>query len=194
MTPHKDKVVANGVKRALIRMFPAHLHRELKEEFASFVVGLDDYSDISSLDERSTMNPIRWWISHGANGVHLQTLAVRLLSQVASSSSAERNWSTYGFIHSVKRNCLGSEKAKDLVYVHSNLHLASQRGPKYSSEPSKDWDVEPESPDLDLSLAALNLDEPRSGIGISSSNPQSSVERASCSIFEEKYDDQDDDY
>jgi hypothetical protein len=41
--PHKDREVANGVKRALMRIFPAHLHREVKEEFASFVVGLDDY-------------------------------------------------------------------------------------------------------------------------------------------------------
>ena len=90
--PHKDREVANGVKKALMRMFPAHLHREVKEEFASFAAGLDDYSDISALDERSTMNPVRWWICHGANGVHLQTLAIRILSQVASSSSTERNY------------------------------------------------------------------------------------------------------
>ena len=51
------------------------------------------------------------------------------------------------------------------------------------------------SADLDISLAALNIvDEPRSGVGISTSNPQSSVQRASCSIFEEDFDDQDDDY
>eukprot|EP00253_Pinus_taeda_P030084 PITA_30084 len=105
---HKDREVANGVKKALIRMFPSHLHREVKEEFASFAAGIDDYADISALEERSTMNPVRWWICHRANGVHLQNLAIRILSQVASSSSVERHWSTYGFIHSVKRNRLGS--------------------------------------------------------------------------------------
>jgi hypothetical protein len=42
--------------------------------------------------------PVRWWIFHGANGVHLQTLAIRILSQVASSSSTKRNWSTYDSI------------------------------------------------------------------------------------------------
>ena len=88
-------------------MFPAHLHREVKKEFASFAAGLDDYSDISALEERSTMNPVRWWIFHGANGVHLRNLAIRVLSQVTSSSSTKRNWSTYGFIHSVKCNRLG---------------------------------------------------------------------------------------
>ena len=151
--PHKDREVATGVKKALMRMFPSHLRREVKEEFASFAAG--DYADISALEERSTMNPVRWWICHGANGVHLQSLAIRILSQVESSLSAERNWSTYGFIHSVKRNRLGSQKAEDLVYVYSNLRLASRRGSEYNNGPSKEWDVDAENPDLDLSLAAL---------------------------------------
>lgn len=30
--PHKDRVVANGVKKALLRIFPSHLHMEVKEE------------------------------------------------------------------------------------------------------------------------------------------------------------------
>ena len=36
-SPHKDREVANGVKKALMRIFPAHLHMEVKEEFANFV-------------------------------------------------------------------------------------------------------------------------------------------------------------
>ena len=72
-----------------MRIFLTHLHWEVKEEFASFAAGLDDYSDISALDERSTMTPVSWWVCHGANGVHLQTLSIHVLSQVASSSSTE---------------------------------------------------------------------------------------------------------
>jgi len=106
--PHKDREVSNGVKTALMRTFTGHLHREVKEEFTSFAAGLDEYSNISTLDERSTMSPIRWWICHGANGVHLQSIAIRILSKVASSSSSEINWSTYGFIHSVNHNRFGS--------------------------------------------------------------------------------------
>ena len=103
---------------------------------------------------------------------------------------------TYGFIHSVKRNRLGSQKAEDLVYVHSNLRLASRRDPEYSSGPSKEWDVEPKSSDLEMSLAALNIEEPRSGVGPSSSSQQSTIGRTSCSIFQEEYEDEpeDDDY
>eukprot|EP00253_Pinus_taeda_P004206 PITA_04206 len=185
--PHKDREVANGVKKALTRMFPSHLHREVKEEFASFAAGIDDYADILALEERSTMNPVRWWICHGANGVHLQNLAICIISQVASFSSAERNWSTYGFIHSVKRNKLGSQKAEDLVYVLSNLRLASRRGPEYNSGPIKEWDVDAENPDFDLSFAALNIEaESGSEIGASSSStPPSTVEHCTASIFDE---------
>ena len=50
--PHKDSEVASGVKKALMRMFPTHLHKEVKEEFANFVAGLDDYSDISASEEK----------------------------------------------------------------------------------------------------------------------------------------------
>ena len=111
---------------------------------------------------------------------------------MASSSSAERNWSTYGFIHSVKRNRLGSQKTEDLVYVHSNLCLASRRGLEYNSGPSKEWDVNVENPDLDLSLAALNIEaESGSGIGASSSAPPSTVEHCTASIFDEDCYDED---
>lgn len=43
--------------------------------------------------------------------------------QVSSSSAAERNWCTYDFIHSKKRNRLTEARARDLVYVHSNSRL-----------------------------------------------------------------------
>jgi hypothetical protein len=167
----------------------------MREEFACFAIGLEDFVDISSLEERSTMNPIKWWTCHGANGVYLQSLATRILSQVASSSSAERNWSTYGFIHSMKRSRLGSQKVGDLVYVHSNLRLVSRKGEEYTSGPHKEWDVDVENPDLELSLATLDIVDDASGTGIqvasSSHRGSSSAEHASYSIF---YDEDEDHY
>lgn len=43
--------MANGVRKALIRIFLAHPHRDPKEEFVSFVARLDEYSNISKMDE-----------------------------------------------------------------------------------------------------------------------------------------------
>ncbi len=37
--------------------------------------------------------------------------------------ACERNWSTFEFIHSKKRNRLTSERVADLVFLFSSLHL-----------------------------------------------------------------------
>ena len=68
----------------------------------------------------------------------------------------------------------------------------STRGSKYSSGPCVDWDVEPKFIDLGLYLVALIIEEPRSGIGNTSSTLHFVVERASCSISKEDYEDEDD--
>jgi hypothetical protein len=43
------------------------------------------------------------------------------ISDGGTLSAAERNWSTYSFIHSIKRNRLSSKRAEKLVAVHSTL-------------------------------------------------------------------------
>ncbi|GKC48011.1 hAT dimerization domain, ribonuclease H-like domain protein [Tanacetum coccineum] len=60
-----------------------------------------------------------------------------LLGQPSSSSCVERNWSTYAFIHSLRRNKLTTSCAQDLVYIHNNLRLLS-RNP---NNDVKIWDV-----------------------------------------------------
>jgi hypothetical protein len=61
---------------------------------------------------------------YGSSTTYLHRLVVKVLSQVVNISSAERCWSTYSFIHSVKRNNLIVDWAKSLVYVHYNLKLS----------------------------------------------------------------------
>lgn len=60
----------------------------------------------------------------------------------------------------------------------------SCRGEEYTSGPHKEWDVDAECPNLELSLSALDIcangDVNASG---SASRVASSVEQASCSIF-----------
>jgi hypothetical protein len=154
--PNKDSEVVQGYKTTLRKIFrDVGIAMEVREEFGAFVQSTGNFSDPLAMDDRGHMDPITWWGFHGGDSVHLSTLATRLLSQVASSSSAERNWSTYGFIHSVKRNRLGAAKAEDLVYVHSNLRLLSHTSPEYKKGPSRMWDVEPETPDLNMTLNAM---------------------------------------
>ena len=46
-----------------------------------------------------------------------------MCSVVSVASSAERNWSIFGFIHSKARNRLSAGKAEKLVYIYNNMHM-----------------------------------------------------------------------
>jgi hypothetical protein len=59
---------------------------------------------------------------------------------VSSSSAPERNWSTYEFIHNKKRNRLTEARARDLVYVHSNLRLVEKISAVDYSEATVEWE------------------------------------------------------
>lgn len=79
---------------------------------------------------------------HGDGAPELKDLTMCLLSQIASSSAAERNCSTYSFIHSIKRNKLTSKRAEKLVAVHSALCLELRKTPEYLKGPTTRWDVD----------------------------------------------------
>ncbi|GJP82664.1 hypothetical protein CLOP_g12919 [Closterium sp. NIES-67] len=61
-----------------------------------------------------------WWEWHGTDHPLLMALACRVLTQPVSASSCERNWAVWDTVHTARRNRLGSEKCKDLVYVAHN--------------------------------------------------------------------------
>uniref|UniRef100_A0A2N9H6R9 DUF659 domain-containing protein n=1 Tax=Fagus sylvatica TaxID=28930 RepID=A0A2N9H6R9_FAGSY len=90
----------------------------------------------------------------------------KLLVQPCSSSCCERNWSTYSFIHSLRRNKMTLARAQDLVFVHSNLRLLSRSNEEYIKGPTKMWDIAGDSWEDPyggvgmLEIASLTLDEP----------------------------------
>ncbi|XP_057758219.1 uncharacterized protein LOC130978140 [Arachis stenosperma] len=106
------------------------------------------------------------WLIHGGKAKFLQPIALRLLGQPSSSSCCERNWSTYSFIHSLKRNKLKLKRAENLVFVHTNLRLLSRKTQQYNKGETMMWDIAGDafSP-IDeengvLEVAHLSLDEP----------------------------------
>jgi hypothetical protein len=54
--------------------------------------------------------------------------------------AAERNWSTFGFIHNSRRNRLTHARARDLVYVHSNLRLLQKIKAVDYTETTVEWE------------------------------------------------------
>ncbi|GKB88741.1 hypothetical protein Tco_0961013 [Tanacetum coccineum] len=92
-------------------------------------------------------------------------VAFRVHDQPTSSSCSERNWSTYSFVNSLRRNKLTPKHAEDLVFVHNNLRLLSRSTEQYLDEKTKMWDVGGDEfgtmeDTCFFELAQLSLDEP----------------------------------
>ncbi len=85
------------------------------------------------------MSAIAWWNLYGVAAPELYNLAVKVLSQSVNTSCAERVWSTYSYIHNVKRNKLNADRAESLVYVHYNNRLLTRYREDYESS-YKNWD------------------------------------------------------
>jgi len=108
-----------------------------------------------------------WWEQYGDSAPGLQRVAVRILSQVCSAATFERNWSSIQQIHSEKRNRLDKETLSDLLYVHYNLKLRA-KGKHADADPivldeidmTSDWVEEAENPNptqwLDRFSSALD--------------------------------------
>ncbi|PWA41324.1 HAT dimerization domain, Ribonuclease H-like domain protein [Artemisia annua] len=108
--PHRDAEISQERTKCFRRLFPNHddhrrvLDERVLDEYAMFSIKSRFFSDLTSISMMGTMEPKSWWVNFGAQTPFLQTLAFRLLGQPSSSSCGERNWSTYAFIHSLRKN------------------------------------------------------------------------------------------
>lgn len=75
-------------------------------ELGKFLSCMDSFDDYNSMVDKVHMEHLIWRQVHGGSASLLQKLAAEVLSQSSSSSCCERNWSTYSFIQSMKRNNL----------------------------------------------------------------------------------------
>ncbi|CAI9271764.1 unnamed protein product [Lactuca saligna] len=161
-TPNRDGEISQERMKCFRRLFPnGDEYGKVLDEYAMFSMQSGPFEDLTSISKMATMEPKNWWVNFGAQTPFLQTLAFRLLGQPSSSSCAERNCSTYAFIHSLKRNKLTTSRDQDLVYIHNNLRLLS-RTPK---DDVKMWDVGGDAFDSMedvgfLEFLDLSLDEP----------------------------------
>ncbi|XP_058761845.1 uncharacterized protein LOC131635251 [Vicia villosa] len=114
---------------------------------------------------RWVLGPKSWWVMHGSPAPLLQKLALKLLVLPSSSSCCEINWSTYSFIHSLKRNKLNPKSVEDLVYVHTKLRLLGRKCEEYKKGSTKMWDIGGDAWEsfdgvVTPEVASLSLDDP----------------------------------
>lgn len=164
--PHKDDDINQGRMKCLRKYFPNLEERtKVNLEYVNFIDKSGGFRDVDSIQNRWNMDPKSWWLLYGSCAPLLQKIALRLVVQPSFSSCAERNWSTYNFVHSMRRNKISLKRAEDLVFIHSNLRLLSRKTPQYIQGETSMWDIGGDAFDsLEdagmLEIANLLLDEP----------------------------------
>ncbi|KAF8377072.1 hypothetical protein HHK36_030445 [Tetracentron sinense] len=154
--PIDDVAVVEGVMKTLETIAQDDdLFTILRGQFAKFSSQSALFSMQAAKVDAFLMPAIEWWSMYGAQTTQLAEVARRVLSQPVSTSSAERNWSTYSFIHNIKRNRLNSVRADKLVFIHSNLRMLSRFNESYHEGPFKKWDIDRDEGLFDDSSAKL---------------------------------------
>ncbi|XP_063937668.1 uncharacterized protein LOC108193722 isoform X2 [Daucus carota subsp. sativus] len=164
-----------------------------------------------AIEHRKEKSPLDWWDAYGGRAIELQSFAKRIVGLCCSSSGCERNWSTFEFIHTKKRNRLEHLRLNDLVYVQYNRKIDSrfkkmrELGEKYNPlifedlEWTNDWmnDIEDRFwSAVDIASGASQGLEgrtlPRKAKGGSTSDMRTYTRRGTSSTLHDDDDDDDD--
>ncbi|CAL8121667.1 unnamed protein product [Prunus armeniaca] len=92
-------------------------------ELTWFIDARRTFGEPTSDVARTKMSPTKWWIMYGTDALTVRKLAIKVLSQTASSSACERNWSTFALIHTKQRNKLAHSGLEKVVYCYYNMKL-----------------------------------------------------------------------
>ncbi|KAJ9512942.1 hypothetical protein QJQ45_029071 [Haematococcus lacustris] len=109
---------------------------------AECVVQLPKYLHATTAMAAATaksMPPHEWHRIH--TGGALGALAMKVTSQVASATSCERAWSSYGFVHNPRRNRLTASNAEMLTQLYFNSRLLKRAGKGVASK-AWEWQCE----------------------------------------------------
>lgn len=107
------------------------------------------------------MCPLNWWKTFYSS-TSLSKLAVRILSAPTSSAATERTNSTFGWIHSNKRNRLHTKRAGKITYLAHNwklLHLQktkTKRSYDGTARASTSTQIDSDSEDSSLESGAIS--------------------------------------
>jgi len=125
LAQHQNEVVNTGFHNIIEKIFSDNIQSQVKavQQYATYRAGHGMFARQMAIAAAKEMPAYRWWMSFGAHVPELQHVAIRVLAQVTSASSCERNWSTFDFIHTKKRNRMKCERVRDIVFVHANLRL-----------------------------------------------------------------------
>lgn len=120
---HSNEEVMGGLMTIAARLLGEENAAKAMEEFSIYKCKEGLFANSLPWASVANMPSYGWWETYGATTPNLQRLAMKVLAQPSAACACERNWSTFDFIHSKKRNRLNPQRARDLVYVFSNRRL-----------------------------------------------------------------------
>ncbi|BAT92038.1 hypothetical protein LR48_Vigan05g172500 [Vigna angularis] len=124
----KDKIIMKGWKTTLERYeCESAVRRVLREQLSSYWRLEGSLGEEDAVDCRDKMDPVAWWENFGFEIPHLQTLAIKVLSQVSSVAMCEEIWQHNGNPCEDTTSGLGLGKWEDLVYVQNNLRIQGHK-------------------------------------------------------------------
>ncbi|XP_075658935.1 uncharacterized protein LOC142628782 [Castanea sativa] len=134
----RQNEVQRGLLSTLMRLVPdPDIQDKVSSQLDECKKSIGDFGTSLAIRQRERLNPVSWWEQFGLGALDLQSFVIRVLSQCCSATGCERNWSTFEYVHSKKRNRLEHKRVNDLVFVHYNLRLRQrniQRN-KYALDP-----------------------------------------------------------
>lgn len=134
-----DRHISEGVNAALKIMAP-NTYVQCLQQLRGFRNKTGIFGEDTVKAAAKQMGAHAFWECCGASMPELRAVAMRALSQTCSSSTAERNWSSYEFVHSKKRNRLNAERCNDLIYVFTNLRLVERLRSDAYDEQVVEWE------------------------------------------------------
>uniref|UniRef100_A0A803N8L1 HAT C-terminal dimerisation domain-containing protein n=1 Tax=Chenopodium quinoa TaxID=63459 RepID=A0A803N8L1_CHEQI len=163
--PNYDREVVQGVIKAFDKIGEDEEERRvLRQQLATFQAKGGIFGTLSAKVDAVTMSPISWWSTYGAETPELAEIVVKVLSHPITSSSEKSVWSTYSYIHNIKRNRLNYLRVDKLVFMHTNIRLISRFTASYKDGPYRKCDFNPETTYLDDSATRLEDSRWREGL------------------------------
>jgi len=112
---HENEEVISGFHAVVEAVHREDVQSQVKaiQQHSAYRAGHGLFSRPMAEAAAKEMPPFRWWLAFGPHVPELQKVAIRVLSQVTSASACERNWSTFDFIHTKKRNRLHCKRVSE---------------------------------------------------------------------------------
>lgn len=98
--------------------------KQTLKELYEYVAHTNVFSSQYMWKNVNAVDPVTWW-GGLCSKTKLKATAIGILTLPPSSAATERSFSTYGFIHTAKRNRLTIKRAGMLTYISHNIKLCN---------------------------------------------------------------------